>query len=249
MTARGVDEGRDTRVNLAVDGNPFADTSAGPYYQAYWQGEQRTQTHTLTITAIDTFGNQTVQTQRFTVDAESPPPYNPGPPSSPTATPTRQYCPQDALPVRINTPVINATGAASVTVTGAIAGEKVELQGYSQNHGGTASFDNDPTPVDRSGTADANGSVTFSDLRPASNTRVRAMPRGCPYPLNAASSVISVRTQLTLAMSRTGVRRYVISGQSIPARAGGLVVGLYRVERRGDCGEDRPGRPEPARPQ
>jgi hypothetical protein len=103
----------------------------------------------------------------------------------------------------------------------------VELQGYSQNHYGTANFDNDPTPVDRSGVADANGSVTFNDLRPASNTRLRARMRGCTYDGN--SGVINVRAQETLQVTRNGVRTYTFSGRSIPARPGGLIVSLYRI--------------------
>jgi hypothetical protein len=133
-------------------------------------------------------------------------------------------CP--TLTVRVNTPTINATGQASVTVTGAQPGSSVELQGYSQNHQGTASFDNDPTNPDRVGTADANGAVTFNDLRPASNTRLRARAPGCP---DSASAVITVRAQETLQVTRTSTRTYTFSGRSIPARPGGLIISLYRI--------------------
>jgi hypothetical protein len=125
----------------------------------------------------------------------------------------------------INTATVNATGLASVTVSGVTPGSTVELQGYSQNHYGTASFANDTTNPDRTAVANANGAVTFDDLRPASNTRLRARQVGCSY---GNSGVINVRTQLTLAAKRTAVRTVVISGGSIPARPGGLIVGIYR---------------------
>ena len=114
-------------------------------------------------------------------------------------------------------------------MTQATPGADVELQGYSQNHYGTASFDNDPTPVDRVATADDSGVASFDDLRPASNTRLRARLAGCPDATDGSSAVITVRTQLTLAAARVGTRVYAFSGKSIPARPGGLVVGLYRV--------------------
>jgi hypothetical protein len=131
--------------------------------------------------------------------------------------------------VTVNTPTINATGLASVSVTGARGGATVQLQGYSQNHYGTASFDNDLTPVDRSGVADANGAITFDDLRPASNTRLRAREAGCAYAAAATGSVIQVRATETLRVARAGPGRYVFSGESIPARPGGLIVSLFRV--------------------
>jgi hypothetical protein len=105
----------------------------------------------------------------------------------------------------------------------------VELQGYSQNHYGTNGFDNDRTPVDRSGVADSNGAITFSDLRPASNTRVRAREVSCAF---GPSSVIEVRATETLQVRRTGTREYVVSGTSVPAREGGLLVSLFRITGR-----------------
>jgi len=113
-----------------------------------------------------------------------------------------------------------------VTITSAPAGATIEVQGYSQNHYLTANFNNDPTPIDRVVTAGSDGSVTINDLRPASNTRLRARVRGCTF--TGLGSVINVRTQLTLAANKTGVRTVVISGHSTPARPGGLIVGIYR---------------------
>ncbi len=129
--------------------------------------------------------------------------------------------------VRVNTPVINATGLASVTVLGLAPGSDVELQGYSQNHVGTATFANDLTPVDRVGTADGLGTVTFNDLRPPSNTRLHARQVGCDY---GPSAVVQVRTQLTLFVRQLAPRTYEVSGGSIPARDGGLIVSLYRID-------------------
>ena len=155
---------------------------------------------------------------------------SPSPSATATATASPGACTagQQNLPVRVNTPIINATGLASVTVTGGTANGQIELQGYSQNHYGTANFNNDPTPIDRTVTAGSDGSATISDLRPASNTRIRARVKGCAFGTNALGSVINVRTQLTLAAKRTALRTIVISGGSIPARPGGLIVGLYR---------------------
>ena len=135
-------------------------------------------------------------------------------------------CPAAPAQVRVGTPTINATGRASVSVTGAAPGARVELQGYSQNHYGTNSFERDETKVDRSGRADANGAITFSDLMPASNTRVRARQAECEF---GPSAVIEVRATETLRVSRTGTRAYVVSGNSVPAREGGLLVSLFRI--------------------
>ena len=148
--------------------------------------------------------------------------------ASPSGSP---ICPTgaDNLPVRVNTSVINATGLASVTVTGARPGATVELQGYSQDHFLTRNFDNDATPVDRSRTADDSGAATFNDLRLASNTRVRARELGCSFLRNGRSAVILVRALETLQVSRNGQRTYTFSGVSIPARPGGLIVSLYRI--------------------
>jgi len=103
----------------------------------------------------------------------------------------------------------------------------VELYGYSQNHYGTATFGSAPV---RTATADENGAVSFSNLRPSANTRLKARQVGCAF---GDSAVMSVRTQLTLKVVRTGLRRYAFSGDSVPARDGGLVVGIYRVTAAG----------------
>jgi hypothetical protein len=126
----------------------------------------------------------------------------------------------------INTKTVNATGLASVTVSGATPGATIELQGYSQNHYGTANFGNDTTNPDRTAVANSSGAATFSDLRPGSNTRLRARQVGCGY---GNSDVINVRTQLSLQVTRTAPRTYKFDVDSIPARPGGLIVSIYRI--------------------
>ncbi|MEO6204723.1 MAG: hypothetical protein ABIO67_04980, partial [Mycobacteriales bacterium] len=158
---------------------------------------------------------------------------SPSPSATPSATatstisPSPGSCPTSGLTVRVNTKTINATGLASVTVSGARANASLELQGYSQDHFGTVTFANDPTPVDRTATADSSGTFTFNDLRPASNTRLRARQVNCTY--NGNSDVINVRAQETLEVKRTGPLSYTFSGKSIPARPGGLIISLYRI--------------------
>ena len=144
----------------------------------------------------------------------------------PSASPSPRACSSGPARVVVNTPTITATGYGSVTVSGVSPHSLVELQGYSQNHAGSMSFDNDTTPVDRSARADANGAVTFNDIHPGTNTRMRAREVGCDY---GGSSVMEVRTQLSLQVQRTGQRSYTFSGKAIPARPGGLIVSLYRI--------------------
>lgn len=192
-----------------------------------------------------TFTSPTTYTANGAAPSSSPSPSaTPSAPPSATSTPSPSgsgtpapspSCP--SLTLTVTTPTINATGLAGIRATGAVPGSTVELQGYSQNHYGTASFDNDLTNPDRTGTADGAGVVSFSDLRPASNTRVRARPRGCAG--YSGSAVINVRAQETLAVTRTASRSYVITGNSIPARPGGLIIGLYRING-ADCAADTP---------
>jgi len=79
------------------------------------------------------------------------------------------------------------------------------------------------------GTADGNGSITFNDLRPAANTRLRAVEAGCAFTTDGLTAVIEVRAQETLRVTRNAVRTYTFSGKSIPAREGGLIISLYRI--------------------
>lgn len=111
---------------------------------------------------------------------------------------------------------IVATGAAGVTVH-APPNSVVDLIAYSRP---STTF-----TVVRTATVGTTGVVTWS-ISPLSNTRFYAQGRGgAPTP----QSVLNVATALSLSASRTGTRTYVFSGRSIPARAGGLIVSLYRI--------------------
>ncbi len=67
-------------------------------------------------------------------------------------------------------------------------------------------------------------------LTPPSNTRLLVQERGCDA---GPSSVLHVASSVSLDQRRTGTRSYVFSGNSLPKRAGGLVVSLYRVDAQG----------------
>ena len=82
----------------------------------------------------------------------------------------------------------------------------------------------------RSGTTDSNGNVTFTDLKPPTNTRLYAQQRGCAI---GQSVVLNVRTQISLNVVRNGTRDYTFSGRLLPARPGGLIASLYRVTTTG----------------
>lgn len=119
-----------------------------------------------------------------------------------------------------------------MTATGATPGSPVLLEAYSQVHEGTAYFDHAGRVV-RTGTADASGAVSWNDIRPSSNTRVRALQEFCSPPAKDTAQerggVINVRTALFLKVTRNSSRTYTFSGDSIPARTGGLIVSVYRV--------------------
>jgi len=110
-----------------------------------------------------------------------------------------------------------ATGEAGVTVRAA-AGTVVDLLAYTQP--------STTYRVVRTATVAPDGTARFA-LRPPANTRLYAQRRGCA----AASEpvVLNVATALSLAAERLGPRQYLFSGDSLPARPGGLVVSLYRV--------------------
>lgn len=117
--------------------------------------------------------------------------------------------------------VIIATGRAGVSVT-ATPNSVVELFAYTRP--------STTLRVVRTGTTDANGNITFADLRPPGNTRLVAQQRGCAF---GRQKVLNVRTLLTLFVERNGPRTYTFSGRALPARPGGLIVSLYRVTNDG----------------
>ena len=63
-------------------------------------------------------------------------------------------------------------------------------------------------------------------IKPTTNTRLYARQQGCTA---GESVVLNVRTLLTLTAVRNGTRDYTFSGSALPARAGGLIVSLYRI--------------------
>jgi len=232
QTTSQVNETGDQTIVAALSDNPNGNGTGVTLYSANNGAECANAagvTQSGVTPAPSTAGNcSDTVTRHYT--ATGSPSASPTATASPTTSASPSACAgaQGNLPVRVNTPTINATGLASVTITGAPANSTIEVQGYSQNHYLTANFNNDPTPIDRVVTAGSDGSATINDLRPASNTRLRARVRGCQFASGALGSVINVRTQLTLAATRTAVRTVVISGHSTPARPGGLIVGIYR---------------------
>jgi len=118
--------------------------------------------------------------------------------------------------VTLDRTTVVATGQATATVRAA-AGTIVDLFAYTRP--------STQYRLVRTGTAASDGTVRFV-LRPPANTRLYAHRRGCgPSP----QVVLNVATALTLEVERLGPRQYLFSGDSLPARRGGLVVSLYRI--------------------
>lgn len=166
-----------------------------------------------------------------TATAQVYPPITPAP--SPTASPSVSPSPTatsspspggqppppgclvaaEAMPDR---DTIIATGGTLVTIT-ATPNSIVDLQAYTRPS--TA------YRVVRSAEIGASGSTTVF-LTPPANTRIRAQQRGCAF---GRSMVINVRTALSLSAVRNGPRDYTFTGDSLPARPGGLIITLFRV--------------------
>jgi hypothetical protein len=111
---------------------------------------------------------------------------------------------------------ITATGQATVQVRAA-SGTVVDLFAYSRPSTDFGKV--------RTATVGADGQAAFS-VRPPTNTRLYAQQRDCAQ---GESVVLNVRTALSLQVVRNGERDYTFSGDSLPARAGGLIVSLYRL--------------------
>lgn len=118
--------------------------------------------------------------------------------------------------LQLATKLIVATRSAGVTVH-APPNSVVDLLAYSRP---STTF-----TVVRTGTVGATGAIAWS-VAPLSNTRLFAKIRGgAPTP----HEIVGVATALSLNAARTGTRTYVFSGRSVPGRAGGLIVSLYRI--------------------
>lgn len=129
-------------------------------------------------------------------------------------------CGTSAPTLALDRSTIRATESARVTLRGT-PGAAVELWAYTRP--------STTYRLVRSGTVGGDGTVGF-DVRPPANTRLQARERDCAA---GPSTVLNVATALTLAVERTGTREYAFSGDSLPARPGGLVVSLYRITTAG----------------
>jgi hypothetical protein len=118
--------------------------------------------------------------------------------------------------VELERDTVVATGDATATVR-APAGTQVDLYAYTQP--------STTYRLVRRAAAGEDGLARFT-LRPPANTRLyAALPRCAPGP----STVLNVATALSLDVTRAGPRTYRFSGDSLPARSGGLIVSLYRL--------------------
>lgn len=143
--------------------------------------------------------------------------------TSPAASPSNNPPPPGCLvaaEARANRNTIVATGAVNVTVT-ATPNSIVDLYAYTRP---SSTF-----RVVRSAELGADGTANFL-LTPPGNTRMYAQQRGCAF---GRSSVINVRTAISIFAKRNGPRNYTFSGDSLPARRGGLIISLYRVTDNG----------------
>jgi hypothetical protein len=155
-------------------------------------------------TACGTSGGRCTDTATVNVTSNSPSPSPTGSPGCTTAS------------TLLGTGIISAMETASVTVTAA-RGSTVDLFAYTRPSTTYA--------IVRTGVVTNNGTISW-DIQPPRNTRLFAQQRGCA-PGNQV--VLGVRTTLSLAAVRNGTRSYTFSGDSLPARPGGLIVSLYRV--------------------
>ncbi|MEX2291941.1 MAG: PA domain-containing protein [Mycobacteriales bacterium] len=143
----------------------------------------------------------------------------PTPTSTPHGDPAPSPLPCATTTTTLQTSTIVATGSAEVTVRTA-AGSAVELWAYTRP---SSTFQRV-----RTGTADADGLARFT-VRPPANTRLYGVQPGCDIDVAGQSVVLNVRTALSLFVQRNGTRDYTFTGDSLPARRGGLIVSLYRV--------------------
>jgi hypothetical protein len=135
-------------------------------------------------------------------------------------TVVRPQCLPGGATAALDRSIITATGGAVVTVHAA-PNSAVELQAYSRP--------STTYRVVRAVALGSDGVATFT-IRPGTNTRLLARQSACTA---GQSVVLNVRTALTLAAKRNAARDITFSGDSLPARAGGLIVSLYRVTESG----------------
>lgn len=160
---------------------------------------------TPSSTSCQTIGGRCSDSSSLTVTRTASP--TPSPTAGPACTTAVTALPEDT---------VTSTGLATVIVAAA-RNSTIDLFAYSRPA-------TDYRLV-RTGVIGTDGTVAFQ-IRPATNTRMYAQQRGCTP---GTSVVLNVRTALTIAVVRNGVRTYTFSGDSVPARPGGLIVSVYRV--------------------
>lgn len=138
--------------------------------------------------------------------------------TSPSTAPPSPAC--TTATVSLDRTTMMATGSTGLTVRSG-ANSVVDLFAYSRP--------STTYRVVRSAEVGADGLARFSVV-PPTNTRLYAQQRDCDA---GPSVVLNVRTQLSLSAKRNGTRDYTFSGDSLPARQGGLIISLYRVTDNG----------------
>ena len=148
-----------------------------------------------------------------------------GPAAANTTEPAEPAAPECvASTVTLDRTTITATDVVGLTVRTA-PGSTVDLYAYSRPS----------TTFARVRTAEVgdDGVARFA-VRPGGNTRLYAQQRGCTADVQRDSVVLLVRPLLGLtSANRVATRSYSFSGTSLPARPGGLVVNLYRINADG----------------
>ena len=145
-----------------------------------------------------------------------------GPAAAGTTEPAAPEC--VASTVTLDRTTITATDVVGMTVRTA-PGSTVDLYAYSRP--------NTTFGVVRTAEVGDDGIARFA-VRPGGNTRLYAQQRGCSADVQRDSVVLLVRPLLGLtSVNRVATRSYSFSGTSLPARAGGLLINLYRVNADG----------------
>ncbi|MCW2777994.1 MAG: Bacterial Ig domain [Frankiales bacterium] len=147
--------------------------------------------------------------------------------ATPSATPTATTTPTTTsspttgpvAPIVSASPSTVKAGASSVITGSGQPGSTIQLVGYSRP--------STTNRVLRTGTADENGDFAFT-ITPTGNTRVFARSTDASGTTDGPSIVVTVRTTLSLTVTRTGTRTYRFSGNVAPKRAGQSVRITYR---------------------
>ena len=197
-----------------------ADTQCGQLFNGQTGRCSDSTTNTISVAASPSPTTTATASPTAKPTASATPTATISPSASPTSTPGQ--CSVTPT-VNLQPTTINATGSGGVTVSGP-AGRQIELFAYSQP--------STTYRVVRTGTLGSNGTISFT-VRPPTNTRLYAQIVGCDTDDVRFSRVLNVRTTLSLFVARNGKQDYTFSGDSLPARPGGLIVSLYRFTSSG----------------